>query len=114
MAEDIYRPSVPHLQVKTVHHKVYHVDSIIVPNIPKRILDRYNDVTLCCDLMHTNGIGLMNTILQHILFSTGSMIKNRKVNNIEDGIKQINKLYLQRGFKINPIHADSEFEPLRA
>ena len=42
------------------------------------------------------------------------MIKNRKVNNIEDGIKQVNKLYLKRGFKITCIHANSEFEPLHA
>ena len=44
------------------------------------------------------------------MFATGSMIKNRKINNIEDGIKQFDKLYLQRGFKITLIHADSEFE----
>ena len=42
------------------------------------------------------------------------MIKNRKVKNIEDGIKHVNKLYLQRGFKITIIHYDSGSEPLRA
>ena len=39
------------------------------------------------------------------------MIKNRKVKNTEDGIKQVNKLYLQRGFKNTHINDDSEFEP---
>ena len=47
------------------------------------------------------------------MFATGSMIKNRKVKNIKDGIKQVNKLNLQRGFNITLIHADSEFEQLR-
>ena len=61
--------------------------------------------------MHINGIGLLNTILRHILFATGSMIKNRKVKKIEYGIKQVNKLHLQHGFNITRIHADSEFEP---
>ena len=42
------------------------------------------------------------------------MIKIRKLKNIEDRIKQVNKLYLQRGLKITCIHADREFEPLRA
>ena len=42
------------------------------------------------------------------------MIKNRKVRNIEDGIKQINKIYLQRGFKITPIHSYRTFETLCA
>ena len=57
MAEDIYGPSVPHLQGKTVLHKVQHVEPIIVPNFPKGTLDRYKNATLCCDLMHINGIG---------------------------------------------------------
>ena len=47
------------------------------------------------------------------MFTTGSMIKNRNMNNIEDVIKQVQKLYLQSGFKITRIHADSKFEPLR-
>ena len=63
--------------------------------------------------MHINGIGLLITTSQHILFDTGSIIKTRTVKNIEDGIKQVNKLYLQRGFKITHIHADRKFEPLQ-
>ena len=46
------------------------------------------------------------------MFATGSMIKNRKVENIADGITQVNKLYLQRGFKITHMHTDCEFKPL--
>ena len=62
--------------------------------------------------MHINGIVLLNTISRYILFGTGSMIKYRKTENIEDGIKQVKELYLKRGFKITRIHADSEFEPI--
>ena len=36
----------------------------------------------------------------------GIMIKNRKLKKTEDGIKQVNNLYLQSGFKITRIHAD--------
>ena len=53
-------------------------------------------------------------IPQHIMFVTGSMIKNRKVKKIEDGMKQVNKIYLQRGFKTTCIHADSKFETLHS
>ena len=42
------------------------------------------------------------------------MIKKRKVKNNEDSIKQVNKLYLHRGFNITRIYAYSEFEPLWA
>ena len=92
MAEDIFRPSVPNMQVKTVLHKIQHVESIIFKNAPNGILDIYKKFTLWCDLMHTNCIGFLNTIYRHIMFVTWSMIKNRKVNKIEDGIKQINKI----------------------
>ena len=47
------------------------------------------------------------------MFATGSMIKNRKIEHIADGITQVHKLYLQRGFKITHMHTDCEFEPLR-
>ena len=36
------------------------------------------------------------------------------MKSIEYGIKQVHKLYLQRGLKTTFIHADSEFEPLCA
>ena len=62
MDEDIYGPSVTHLQVKTVSHKAHNFDPIIIPKFLKSILDRYKKVTLCCDLMHINGIGFLNTI----------------------------------------------------
>ena len=47
------------------------------------------------------------------MFASGSMIKDRKMNKTEDGIKQVHKLYIQCGFKITRIHTDSKFEPLR-
>ena len=64
--------------------------------------------------MHINGIGFLHTISKHVMFSTGIMIKNLKIKNIEDVIKQVHKLYIQRGFKTTRIHADSKFEPLWA
>ena len=86
----------------------------MVPNVPKVILDKYKKFTLCCEIMHINGIGFLNTISQHIMFDTGSIIKDQKINNIEDVIKQVHKPYLQRGFKITCIHFDSKVEPLHA
>ena len=35
------------------------------------------------------------------------------MDDIEDGIKQVNKIYLRCGLKITHIYADSEFEPIR-
>ena len=78
MAEEIYAPSVPHLQRETVRHKIQHVEPIIIPNLPKFIHDKYKKATQWCDLKSINGIGFLNKTLQNIMFSKGSTIKNRK------------------------------------
>ena len=107
MAENIYVPSVPHLQRKTVPHKIHHVEPIIVKTFPNVILVRYKNVALWCDIVHINDISFLNTISRHIMFATGVMIKYRKINNIEDRNKQVKKIYLQCGFKITCIYSDS-------
>ena len=48
------------------------------------------------------------------MFATVSTIKNRKLKKSEDEIRWVKNLYLQSGFKITHIQADSEFEPLGA
>ena len=62
--------------------------------------------------MHINGISFLNTISRHIMFATGSMIKNRKIENISDGITQIHKLCLQKGFKFTHMKTDCELKPI--
>ena len=113
MYGDIYVPSIPHPIGKTVRHKIQHVEPVQITSVPKIILDKYKEVNICCDLMYINGIDFLNTISWHIMFATGSIIKDRKIENIADGITQVQKLYLQRGFKITHMHADKKFKPLR-
>ena len=112
MAEYVYWPSIPHLKGKPVRRKIQHAEPIKITIVPKTILDKYKEVTICCDLMHINGIGFLNTTSRHIMFATGSMIKTLKVDNIADGITQVHKLYLRHGFKITHMHTDCEIEPL--
>ena len=87
MVKNIHGTSVPNLHGKSFQYKIQHVEPVMVPSVPKDILDKYKKVTLCCDLIQTKGIGFLNTIPPHIKFSTGVMIKNRKIKNIGDGIK---------------------------
>ena len=94
MTEDIYRPSISHLKDKTVRRKVHHVEPVKITSVPKTILYNYREVTICCDLMHINRIGFLNTISRHIMFATGSLITNRNSEHISDGITQRHRLYL--------------------
>ena len=63
--------------------------------------------------MHINGLGFLKNMSRHIMFATGSMIKNRIIENVADGIMQVHKLYLESGFKITHMHTDCEFESLQ-
>ena len=113
MADDKYGPSIPHLKGKTVRRKIQNVEPVKITSVPKTTLDNYKDIIIYCELMHINEIGLLNIISRHIMFSTGSMIKNRKIENIADGITKVHKLYLKHGFKITHMHTDCDFEPLK-
>ena len=113
MAEDIYGPSTPHLKGKPARRKIQHVDPVKITRVPKTILDKYKEVAIFCCLFHINGLGFLNTISRHIIFAIGSIIKDRKIENIAYWIIQAHKLYLQRCFKITHMHTDCEFEPLR-
>ena len=64
--------------------------------------------------MYINGIILLNNTSLHILFYMEITIKDRKLKNIEDGIKKVNKLYLQKCFDITHIHVYNSFETLQA
>ena len=37
----------------------------------------------------------------------------KRLGYIADGITQVHKLYLHRGFKITHMHTDCDFEPIR-
>ena len=86
---------------------------IKISSVPKIILYKYKEVIILCDIMHINGIDYLNSILQHIIFATGSMIKKLKIKNIADGITQVHTLYLHLGFNITHMHADIKFKLLR-
>ena len=113
ISEDIYGTSITHLEGKTAQLKFQHVESVKIPSVPKIILDKYKEVTILCDLMHINGIGLLNTIPRYIMFAAGIIINNRKLKNSEGGITQVHKLYLHCEFNITRMRSDSGLNPLR-
>ena len=81
----IYGPSIPHLKVNTVRRNIQNVEPVKITSVPKTILDKYKEFTICFELIHINGIIFLNAIEWHIMFATGSIIKNRKVDKLQMG-----------------------------
>ena len=54
MAEGIYGPSLTHLKGNTVWSKIQHVEPVKLTSFTKNIIDKYKEVTICCDCMHIN------------------------------------------------------------
>ena len=88
------------------------MEPVKITRVPNTILDKCKEVTIFCEFVHINVIGFLNMISWHIMFATVIMIKNRKNDNIANGIMQVHKLYLHRGFKITNMHTECEFKPL--
>ena len=97
MAKEIYGPSVPHMQGKTMHQEVKHSKLVEVQKLLQDIIGKYKSVILCCDIMHINGLDFLNTVSQENLFGIISLIKNLNIDTIDAAIKQVNTLYLQWG-----------------
>jgi hypothetical protein len=112
MAEDIYGTSVVHLKGKTTRKGGKHV-SFNVPTLPHMISDKYKLVTLSGDIFYVNGVRFLSTISRHIQFRTAEHIKDAKLETLEASLKAIQGLYATWGFKINVVHMDCQFEPIR-
>ena len=81
--------------------------------IPALIMERYHRVTLSSDIMKVNKIPFLISISHAIKFSTVELLRNQKIPTILVAIKHINSLYRQRGFKIDVMLMDGQFESFR-
>ena len=111
-AEDIFGPDVGALKGKTTRHGANQVQAETY-DIPIRVMDRYQDITLCCDIMKINNIPFVITISCDVQFGTIEFVTNMKSTTLIKSIQQIHSQYSKRGFKIHHAHMDGQFEPLR-
>jgi hypothetical protein len=111
-AEDIFGPNLGSLKGKTVRRSGERVRPEY-EQIPTSIMERYRDVTLCVDIMFVNKIPFLVTISRHIKFGTVEAIKSRHHKVVLAALKNVKRLYAQRGFRVRYGHVDNEFEPMR-
>jgi arginine deiminase len=83
-------------------------------DIPASIMTHYKKLILGGDIMFVNKIPFFVTISRHIKFGTVEMLRNQKAKTILVAIKQVKSIYMQRGFQLNHMLIDGQFELLRA
>ena len=76
-------------------------------------MEHYRRVVLCIDVMKVNKIPFLVTISRAIKFGTVAWLKNSKIETIMSSVTQVRNVYLKRGFTLEVIEADGQFEPLR-
>ena len=110
-AEDIWGGNLGCLKVKT-QDKKWHTSEGYFP-LPITILESYKNVTLAGDIMFINDICFINTISRHIKVATAEHIVNAEASTLQESIRQVKQVYMQRGFKITNILMDGKFACIR-
>ena len=84
-----------------------------IHELPTDIIERHGSVTLKLDIMCINDIPFVVTTSQSIHFCTAKLIKNEKSATISMAIKQVIQIYHRRGFTVQNLHGDRQFEHIK-
>ena len=112
-AEHIFGPDIGSIKGKTVRQASDQVRSGGLVPIPATIMDHYRKVVLCVDVMKVNKMPFLVTISRAIKFGTVAWLKNAKITTILSAIKDVRDIYMKRGFSLEIVEVDGQFEPLR-
>jgi len=110
----IYGPIVEVLKGKTTRARPTIVPSQPLIKLPPYIHDKHQQVTLCIDLLSVNGNYFLHTIARNIRFRTTSPIPNRAKKQLIRRIDPVFQQYHSRGFEIDEVLADNEFQCIEA
>jgi hypothetical protein len=81
--------------------------------IPATIMAQYRKVVLCVDDMKVNKMPFLVMISRAIKFGTVAWLNNAKTYTILKQISDVPNVYLKRGFLLEIVEVDGQFEPLR-
>jgi Reverse transcriptase (RNA-dependent DNA polymerase) len=114
-ANAIYGPDVASLKGKTTRTgSAPRVPALDVIPLPPHISSHYRNVVLCIDFLFVQGHPFFHTISRDLQFRTIAAVPDRKHSTILTELQAVIKLYAVRGFIVCDIHADTEFECIRA
>ena len=82
--------------------------------IPQELLQRYNDLTYCMDIMYVNGMPMLTGLDKTIKYRALVPLENRKKKALYSAMDKIFRLYNGAGCTVTGLFCDLEFHPLLA
>ena len=111
----IYGPDIAVLKGKTTRSGVApRVAAFKAVPLPPPVLEHYRNVVLCVDFFFVQGHVFLHTIARDLQFRTVCPVANRTHATMLKEVLAVIKLYACRGFRVCDVHADNEFECIRA
>jgi hypothetical protein len=111
-AEKIFGPDVGSLKGKTVRRTGEHVKHAAVA-VPSELMALYRKVTIGADIMFVNKLPFFVTISRNIKFCTVQLIPDQKNKTLIDAVRHVRSTYMKRGFQIESLLMDGQFETIR-
>jgi hypothetical protein len=112
-AEDTFGPELGSLKGKTVRKASDMVRCGGLAPIPASVMAHCRKVMLCVDVMKVNKMPFLVSISRAIKFGTVAWLKNAKADAIMKHIKDVHSTHVKRGFIVEIVEVDGQFEPLR-
>jgi hypothetical protein len=112
VARKIWGKNIAALKGKTTLSKSIPVARDYV-KVPMELMKIHKKVFLTTYIFFVNKIPFFLTLSRKICFTAVNHFADRTVLQIFKAFKEIYQYYLQRGFHIKTVHADSEFAPLK-
>jgi hypothetical protein len=112
----IYGPDIAAIKGKTTRtHAAPRAPTFEAVPIPAPLLQHHRRITLlCADFFFVQGLPYLHTIFRDIGFCTVRPVADRSKQTILRELKAVIHIYHTRGLTICDVHADNEFECVRA
>ena len=111
IAEKVFGPDVGALKGKSTRKRPVPVLEDLVA-IPRELIERHQDLTLCMDVMYVCGLPMFTCIDRSPKYRACVPLNNRSADELYRALDVVLRRYNQAGFEVKTIHCDNEFKPL--